>query len=336
LKILVLEFATATGLKDPNIFLEGKAMLEAILDDLNGLKVDYLLSKNLRLNYHSSCKPIFLDEDLLDWLENNIINYDACLPIAPEEDFILYKITRIIEEKGVKVIGSNSDAVKICSDKYKLFKALKLELPIIDTERVFFNEIGSYKSYFDDSNKKILKPADGVSCSGVHIVNSFDDFKSSSLNIKTYLPYFIMQDFVEGISSSVSILTDGDKVIPLTLNLQNIHFFEGKIEYIGGLVPFDHDLDYRAKEISKKAVKSIKGLKGYVGIDLILADSVHLVEINPRITTSYIALKHILDFNLSKTLINSVNGIPCHEFTLKGKIKFEKNKNSFLIKEVVS
>lgn len=331
MKLLVFEFATASGLNDPAISTEGRAMLGGLLDDLKELDVDYLMSKNSNSTvymdnepYNSLCNPIFIENNLTDWLEENVVSYDACLPIAPEEDFVLHKITKIIEEKGVKVVGSSSDSVMVCSNKHLTYVALKDKLPFIKTEQIFFDKIDEYNDLFEDNKRKIVKPAEGVSCSGIHVINSFDKLKEASHNIKTGLPYFLVQDFMEGTPASVSILSDGKTVLPLSLNFQSINIEYNKIEYNGGYVPLEHEQENEAKRVAKKAVESIKGLKGYVGVDLILNDDVHLVEINSRITTPYVALTHILNFNLGEAIVNSVYGHLPHDIILNGKVEFEK------------
>lgn len=325
LKILVLEYATALGLDDPSIRAEGQAMLDGLLDDLKGKNVDYLISKTLNISGNSHCNPVELEGNLMNWLDRNISNYGACLVIAPEEDFTLYNITNFIEKKEIDVIGSNSDAVMTCSDKFKMYEALKSKVPIIETEKVFFDDIDEYKHF--DNKKKIVKPADGVSCSGIQIVKNYNEMKKAAFLIETNLPYFIIQDFIDGTSASVSLISDGKEAVPLSLNFQDIEFSDCGITYNGGQVPLDHELEDEAKEAAKEAVKSINGLKGYVGVDVILGDGVHLVEINSRITTPYVALRNILDLNLGEAILESVNGKLPSKINLNGIISFYKENN---------
>ncbi len=324
MKILILEYATASGLNDPSLCSEGHAMLSGLINDFKARNADYLLSKDAGFQA-KHCNPIEIEEDLIDWLEKNIELYDACLPIAPEEDLIFFEITELIEKKDVKVIGSDSDAVSICSDKFKMYEALKDDINIIKTEKIFFDEIDNYNPSFE--NKKVIKPADGVSCSGVNVVNSFDELKMAASSMQTTLPYFVVQDFIDGISASVSLLSNGEEAIPLSLNLQKIQFEDNGVKYNGGEVPFDHEMGLDAKQVAKEAVESINGLKGYVGVDLILGDTVHVVEINSRLTTPYIALKDLLDFNLGEAIFESVYGIFPSNVNLKGKAAFFKEDN---------
>ncbi len=338
MKLLVFEYANAMGLEDPAITVEGQYMLEGLLADLNHIGADYVISEDSKISYDPvngksrNCTPLFIDEELLPWLEENVSTYDACLPVAPEEDLILYEITKVLEDNKVKTIGSSSEAVFACSDKFETYNLLKDDHPVIKSEKVYFRDIKDYKGIFSNGKDLLVKPADGVSCSGVHIVQSYADFIKASAHLKrtTSLPYFLLQDRVEGKSTSVSILSTGEQAIPLSLNLQNIGFDEGKLVYNGGEVPYEHGLSDDAKDIAEKAVESIKGLKGYVGVDLLLdeaRDEIYILEINPRLTTSYVALRRLLNFNLGEAIIKSIDGELPEKLELEGSLSFLKGED---------
>jgi predicted ATP-grasp superfamily ATP-dependent carboligase len=331
--ILVFEYATSMGVKDPALTAEGQAMLNSITMDLKQFNTSFLISKNSVPIKSNHCNPIIIEDDLTEWIDNNISSYDFCLPIAPEEDFILYKLTRLIEKNGVEVIGSSSDAVYTCSDKYLTYQALKSEVPIIPTVKVFWDDIDKYAKKI--LTKHVVKPADGVSCSAVQVVDSPESFKKAAERVKdvTKLPYFLLQDWVEGDSVSVSLLTNGEKTIPLSLNKQNNSQENGIITYNGGAIPFNHPNGDKAKNIAKKAIESLDGVKGYVGVDMIIKDEVHLVEVNSRITTPYVALRQMLNFNLGEALVASIKGYLPSEVKLEGEIQFHK-KDSLQLKVI--
>lgn len=337
MKLLVFEYANAIGLEDPATTVEGTHMLEGLLADLNHIGADYIISEDSRIKYpvniaEGNCNPLVIDEELLPWLGENVARFDACLPVAPEEDLILYEITKILEKNKVKTIGSSSEAVLACSDKFETYNILKDDLPMIETEKVFFSNLKDYKDIFSNGKDMLVKPADGVSCSGVRVVRSYADFIKASANLKrtTSLPYFLLQDRVKGKSTSVSILSTGEEAIPLSLNRQNIDFNEGKLAYNGGEVPYEHSLSDDAKDIAKRTVRSIKGLKGYVGVDLLLDDTneeIYILEINPRLTTSYVALRRLLNFNLGEAIVKAIDGELPGEIELEGSLSFLKGED---------
>ena len=344
MKILVFEFATATGMEDPSISAEGQAMLYGLLDDLKDFETYHLVSSGFEKAANYQSHPVVVHGDLREWLNGNIDDYDACLPIAPEEDNLLLDLTSIIEKYDVEVLGSNSNGVKLTTNKFDMYNFLKDKIPIIHTEQVFFRRSSEKTNKYEDNHRyifnngvsKVLKPADGVSCSGVMVVNSLNEFMKAQdhLKKKTHLPYFIVQDYIPGVNVSVSLLCDGETAIPLSLNFQEVHVDSDEINYTGGKVPLEHKLSELAMEVAKNAVETIDGLKGYVGVDMILGegtDEVNLVEINSRLTTPYVALRNIINFNLGEAIIKSIHGELPDEVILDGTVNFYKEGKTLRI-----
>ena len=82
---------------------------------------------------------------------------------------------------------------------------------------------------------------------------------------------------------------------------------EAVSSYEGGTVPFDHPLKQEAFREGEKVVEAFSGLRGYVGVDLVLAkDKSFVVDVNPRLTTSYVGLRRVASFNVAEALINAV------------------------------
>ncbi|MCP8319313.1 MAG: ATP-grasp domain-containing protein, partial [Candidatus Methylarchaceae archaeon HK01B] len=76
--------------------------------------------------------------------------------------------------------------------------------------------------------------------------------------------------------------------------------------YIGGVVPLDHKLREVAFHTARRAVELFRGLKGYVGVDIVLSKSGPvLIEINPRLTVSYIGLRNVSNINLAKIIVEA-------------------------------
>lgn len=318
MKLLVFEYATAQGIRDPEILLEGKAMLEALLSDLGKFEPSYLISKKLYglVNYPN---PIILDRDLYSWLSEHANEFDATLFIAPEENMELYKLTCLLESEGVKVMGSTSEAVFICSDKLKTYNVLKGKVPLIETY-----ELDDVKV----EEKMVVKPVDGVACQGIKIISSSEELRGVMASSDSQM---ILQRFVEGEAASASILSNGKTAIPLSLNKQYIRYDGGRLEYDGGLTPFEHEMADDALAVARRAVESIRGLRGYVGVDLILSDKIYVVELNSRITTPYIALRRLMDINLGEAIIEAVGGETPAGWNIEGFAEFKKGKDSMEI-----
>ena len=71
-------------------------------------------------------------------------------------------------------------------------------------------------------------------------------------------------------------------------------------------MPLSHPKILNARDLASSASKLIPGLNGYVGVDMILTDgSFQLVEINPRLTTSYIGLRQVARMNPAKMIFEA-------------------------------
>jgi biotin carboxylase len=68
----------------------------------------------------------------------------------------------------------------------------------------------------------------------------------------------------------------------------------------------DSPHEEQAFDAATELVESIAGLKGYVGVDLILTKKDPIViEVNPRLTTSYVGTRKVLNLNFAQTIIDS-------------------------------
>jgi len=71
-----------------------------------------------------------------------------------------------------------------------------------------------------------------------------------------------------------------------------------------------------------------------VGVDLIFDDNakeVHILEVNPRLTTSFVALRNILNFNLGEAIIDAVEGKLPSDVMLDGSLTFSKEEDHLKI-----
>ena len=309
MKLLIFEYSTCVD--NSNLISEGFGILKSILEDLeedNNYDVDYLLMKNLDIEHIEKSNRIVLDEDLLMWLDKNASGYDYSLFVAPEDNLIQYKITKILEQKNVKLLTSNSDASYTCSSKYLTYQKtpddiLKIPSIIIDT------------SYYDhdllddkiNKNDVVCKPDNYTSSNYIYHTNK-DNIKQIITEYKNNkIEKMLIQEYIQGTPISISAITANDEINILSINSQIIKENDNNLSYTGCICPIDHPLEKQIKDISVKIIKSIPGLKGFVGIDYIISDDkIYFVEVNSRITTPYIVLHNISNRNLTKYLIDSM------------------------------
>ena len=362
--ILVFEYYTASGINNPSIISEAIALIDSLLYDLSSffddnIKINFLVSKNFKdigssygfLENNPNKNKIIIDTSLEKWLEDNISNFDSCMFISAEENMNLYNLTKIIEDKGVKLYGSSSEATLMCSNKYSTFTQLKSivnqpktykftiseesqwEIAIKNLLMFFDNENNSEgnrednredsseDNSSDNSFKLIVKPLYGVDCQDMLIISDEKDIAKIS-KIYPENSEILVQEFIYGENLSVSLISDGKTAIPLTLNKQYLEINKENPQYLGGELPLNHPLKDEIFSIAKKVVELIEGIKGFVGVDLIVKnfdnrdnrdnfnnshDDIYFLEINSRFTTPYVGISKISKFNIGKTIIDLID-----------------------------
>jgi predicted ATP-grasp superfamily ATP-dependent carboligase len=124
----------------------------------------------------------------------------------------------------------------------------------------------------------------------------------------------IAQRYVPGLAASVAFLIGPSRVVPL-VPCEQLLSTDGRFTYLGGRLPIAPDLADRVLRIADRAVRSVPGLLGYVGADVVLGDDGRdwAIEINPRLTTSYVGLRALARFNLAGAMLAFVRGQPLPE-----------------------
>ncbi len=86
-----------------------------------------------------------------------------------------------------------------------------------------------------------------------------------------------------------------------------------RVQYLGGRVPLSAPLQDRALRLARDALAWVIGQQGYVGVDLVLGSAAdgsadYAIEINPRLTTSYIGLRRLCRDNLAQAWLDVLRG----------------------------
>jgi predicted ATP-grasp superfamily ATP-dependent carboligase len=252
---------------------------------------------------------------------------DAALIIAPETSGILTALTEQAEKAGLPVLGSSSSAVTIAGNKascHRLFRKAQLSIP--QTRVARFASVS--RSAGQLSYPLVIKPVDGIACEGACLIKRPSDLASAVKMARqgTSWNRVMLQSFVSGTPVSVSLLKVGDRCLPLSLNRQLIEIGM-PFKYLGSQVPFEHPRGILGVELACSAAALISGLRGYVGVDLILTeDTVSLIEVNPRLTTSYIGLRQVCTANLAQLMWTaSVNGSLPDRVSISGQVVIKKD-----------
>ncbi len=252
---------------------------------------------------------------------------DAALLIAPETEGHLARISALAEAAGRPLLSSSATAVTIAGDKAACYERFRQAgLPTPPTRRARFAEAPQVAR--EMGYPLVTKPLDGVGCEGVCLVNGPAELTEALAVVRQATPHeeILLQSFIAGTHASVSLLVAGDQAVPLSLNGQDIAV-GCPFTYRGGAVPLAHPLKARAFAVARAAVGLVPGLRGYVGVDLVLTqEEAWLLEINPRLTTSYIGLRQVAPFNLAQAIWDAAcRGLLPEPVALRGQVRFSKD-----------
>jgi predicted ATP-grasp superfamily ATP-dependent carboligase len=157
----------------------------------------------------------------------------------------------------------------------------------------------------------VVKPARGAGCCGVGLARNSSELAGAlaAADRARGTGPLVMQRYVPGRAASVSLLANGRSAVPLAVNAQRVTASAG-FSYRGGVTPFDHPLAAAAASAAARTCAAIPGLRGYVGVDLVLADSGPVViEVNPRLTMSYLGVRAVVEENIAAMAIAACRGI---------------------------
>ena len=143
----------------------------------------------------------------------------------------------------------------------------------------------------------VLKPIDGAGSQDTQLVVGPHD------EPRPYAWPRRLEPFIPGLAASVAFLCGPKGREPLPPCKQRISS-DGRLRYLGGELPLAAGLAERAKTLGDQALAALPQTAGYVGIDLVLGRDPNgsedfVIEVNPRLTTSYVGLRAAAQSNLA-------------------------------------
>ena len=296
---------------DDELLLEGYAMLKSAIEDFAtlGASVKTILDRRLKPEFLSAEVVWCSDESEFErGLASLSESVDHLLLIAPE-----HILPTLLEElDSPKLLNSTPDSIREVSDKCKLAKRLA-QIDVDAPESRCF-EAGVDTEALRSASREIgypiaIKPTMAAGCEGLSVVYGEEGLEAAYAKACQRDPRgtVIIQKWYEGVPASVSLIVSERNIQPLSLNRQivKIGALQENSAYLGGIVPLPHHLSKEALTAASKAVAAFHGLKGYVGVDLVLTDRKPIVlEINPRLTVSYLGLCRVLKGGVARTMVN--------------------------------
>ncbi|MEJ2394432.1 MAG: ATP-grasp domain-containing protein [Candidatus Thiodiazotropha sp.] len=291
----------------PSLVQEGDMMLRALVSDLleiPGIEVistrDSRLGKpDLPIEFHMLQG---LDDFFDAWLKC-IAWADAVWPIAPEYAHILKHISETVLSQGKLLLNSLPEAVHTTSSKLATATHLmKHGIPVVPTHRFEDGLPERFGSW-------VLKPDDGVGCQGIRICRNVDDL-CRQMETLPLGKEFVVQPFVHGTPTSLNVLACNGEAFILSINHQRVAMTDVGFVLLGCVVNGYLEQKSRFHEIGRRVVAAMPSLWGIIGIDIIDTGEggLKVLEVNPRITTSYVGLKESTGTNPAALVLDLANG----------------------------
>lgn len=322
-KLFVCEFITGGGLSDEtlpeSLVREGTMMRDALLRDLQALNQYALITlHDARLPQSSLVsKRITVDAGAFKkTFKKALKQADLVWLIAPETDGALLELTELClaeEDKaqGAQFLGCGFDATLIGTSKSLTFDTL--QAAGIHTLPVYSGEDLIQPTFFEAMSalnvaKWVAKPEDGAGCEGIRLFDSLAALRDWLLEDQRYLMYFA-QPYQSGINASFAFLSGGGgQAWLLCCNEQHISQADQLFKLTGITVNGMTAYWQRFETLMRKLAKVLPDALGYVGVDVIIdpmTNRIDVIDINPRLTSSYVGLSEAMGCNAAKLILDS-------------------------------
>lgn len=238
-----------------------------------------------------------------------LIASDRTLIVAPECDGILESLLKMAHAAvgSERVIGASTEAAARCGDKLSLAADLsRWGIPTPKTEALATANLEPV------ARPCVVKPRYGAGCEETYRLHAGESVSA----VPRSQTEKIVQPFVTGIPLSNAVIFGAggriDALLPL--GRQDIEGHR-QLRYAGGEIPWRSEDAERAARLAEdrchRIASKLPGLRGWIGFDWIwIADEgcLWLIEINPRLTTSYVGYRNYLGVELTRILLDAKAG----------------------------
>lgn len=277
--------------------------------------------------------------------EELVIHSGCVLLIAPESAGILTSLAESVEDLiAPRLISPSSDFCRWAGDKSQVAETMQAAgVPMPRGILLKPNESVSA----DFPRPAMLKPNDGCGSQSITLLRpgesgrrpdegtlreagdcveattrevvhpAYDQLPSPDRCRDRPLPVgeaerYRVEEYVPGLAVSVALLRGPAGVFALPACEQRLSD-DGKFTYLGGRCPIQSALAARAKKLALRAAAAMPEWRGYIGLDLVLGPASdgsqdYLIEVNPRLTTSYVGLRALSEINLAQAMLDIIAG----------------------------
>ena len=316
MRLLVFEFITGGGLigapLPPSLLREGGMMRDALLADVADFsEVAVSLTRDPRCAWPQSngaMKRIEprIDENGMTLYQRALADVDAVWPIAPESDHALAQLAALARMAGKMVMLSDAATLAICASKYATARVLRAAgVNVVPTFRAS-DPLASWPGPW------VSKRDDGAGGEGMRLWPN----RSAALQVLCSDSQYpgaglgpcVIQPWCPGENLSLSLFCGNGAALLLAVNRQQVSWHHNGVALDGlrvNAIPRESE-DFQA--LARQIAQALPGLWGYIGVDVIRSEAgaLTVLEINPRLTTSYCGLRDALGINVAKLALQQM------------------------------
>ncbi len=326
MRIFVFEHVTGGGMAGeplpPSLVLEADMMVRSLVADLLEIPgISVHCSRDPRL------APIPVVDSLVprsgepvqSLFARGMAAADAVWPTAPETGGALEQLAAEILRGRRILLGCTPAAVRIAGSKRATALALTgAGIDVVPT-------LGPGDPMIPLPGPWVVKPDDGAGSQGVRRVAGWRE----AVEALAHSPHgWVTQPWLSGNACSLALLCSEEHAMLLSVNRQLVRVEGDQVQLDGVTVNAIADTDGRLAALGQAVARAIPGLWGYVGIDFVLTEAGPVVlEINPRLTTSYCGLRQALGVNVAAMVLGQLEGgsrasLPARRQTGTHQLKF--------------
>jgi predicted ATP-grasp superfamily ATP-dependent carboligase len=313
--IFLYEWITGGGLVEQpgrlpaSLLTEGSAMIAALADDFAAMRdarVTVLRDMRIDMLPLRGCEVVEIESSSQRNAEFDRLTAaaDRTMVVAPEFDGILLDAVERIGSAGGRSLNASAGFVRICANKHNTAERLAASGVPVPVAR--FLDADEAKLPADFEYPAVLKPIDGAGSQHTLLVHD-------ALDEPPPYPWpRRLERYCPGRAASVAVLAGPNGRHALPPCWQHLSD-DGRFAYRGGAIVGESALAGRAAALANRALDALPPALGYVGIDLVLGNDPDgredfVIEVNPRLTTSYVGLRAAIPQNLAKAILDVADG----------------------------
>jgi predicted ATP-grasp superfamily ATP-dependent carboligase len=335
--VFLYEWATGGGLVGElgalpaSLVREGTAMLGALAADLvriAGCQVTVLRDPRILHLALPGCRLVDVQSSFSQREEFQRLSAesDGTILVAPELDGVLLRSAMLAVRAGGRLLSPSPEFIRIAGDKQRTCDMLAAAGVPVPQGRVLQPDEPLPEDF---GYPAVLKPVDGAGSQDTYVVSGAYDAPPA------YAWPRRLERLVPGLAASVAMLCGPAGRVPLVPTRQRLSD-DGRLRYLGGELPLAAGLAERAVALAERALAALPAAVGYVGVDLVLGrepdgSEDYAIEVNPRVTTSYVGLRAAVKTNLAEAMWQVARGEAADVVPTARRLEFDPEGNvSFL------